>query len=446
MTGDAHDPTTSTPAAQLGGGPQSAALFDRARRVIPGGVNSPVRAFKAVGGVPVFFQTADGATLYDVDGRSYIDYVGSWGPMILGHCHPEVESLLCEQARKAMSFGAPSQLEVEMAEHITRRMPALEQVRMVSTGTEAAMSLARLARATTGKTYLLKFEGCYHGHGDSFLSRAGSGLATLGVPECPGVGEAVARTTITARYNDLASVEQAIVAIRGQLAAILLEPVVGNMGVVPPQPGFLEGLREIATREDALLVFDEVITGFRVAPGGAQGLYGIRPDLTALGKIIGGGLPAGAYGGARALMSQVAPEGPVYQAGTLSGNPMSMCAGLATLRILERDPAIYARLEAYGAELEKAITSALRRTGVEGCVQRVGSLLTLFFTRGPVRDWDEANCCDRARYARFFHAMLRRGVYLPPSQFEAWFISAAHTDAELFNTIAALEDALAEAR
>lgn len=424
---------------------QSSRWFERARRRIPGGVNSPVRAFKAVGGNPLFIADARGACLRDVDGNEYIDYIGSWGPMILGHGHPEVVEAVRRQLDAGFSYGAPTCLEVEMAEEIARHLPSIEVVRMVNSGTEATMSVVRVARGATGRDAIIKFEGCYHGHADAFLSKAGSGAATLGVPDSPGVPAAMAATTFNARYNDLDSVRAIFEGHPGRVAAILLEPVVGNMGTVPPKPGFLAGLRMLADQYGALLIFDEVMTGFRVALGGAQTLYGVRPDLTALGKIIGGGLPVGAYGGRRDLMALVAPEGPVYQAGTLSGNPLAMTAGLTTLRILARDAAdLYARLEALGALLQEGLEAIIRREGYPLTVGRVGSMATLFFRAGAVENWDDASGCDRARHGVFFHAMLDQGIYLPPSQFEAMFLSAAHTREDMDRTLDAARVALSK--
>ncbi len=424
--------------------PASGAWMARARARLPGGVNSPVRAFRAVGGEPVVFAAAEGAWLTDVDGRRYVDFVGSWGPMILGHGHPAVRAALADQIGRGVSFGAPSPPEIELAEAVARLMPGVERLRMVNSGTEAVMSAARLARAATGRERIVKFEGGYHGHADFFLSRAGSAATTLGLPDSPGVPGAAAALTLHARYNDLASLDALLAVHAPEVAAILVEPVAGNMGVIPPAPGFLEGLRRRATAAGALLIFDEVITGFRLAPGGAQELYGVRPDLTTLGKILGGGLPAAAYGGRADLMRLVAPEGPVYQAGTLSGNPLAMRAGLAALRELEPPSDIYARLEALGARAQAALETAAARRGLPVSVARTGSMFTPFFRPAPPRDWDEARECDTARYARFFHAALRRGVYPPPSQFEAWFLSAAHTDAILDMALESLCEALEE--
>ncbi|MFB3853874.1 MAG: glutamate-1-semialdehyde 2,1-aminomutase [Vicinamibacterales bacterium] len=424
----------------------SAALFERALTLLPGGVNSPVRAFRAVGGNPLFMARAEGCRVIDEDGNSYLDYVGSWGPMIVGHAHPEVTGAIAAQAALGTSFGMPSRLEVELAEMLRDFIPSLERIRMVNSGTEATMAAVRLARGATGREKIVKFEGCYHGHGDSFLIKAGSGAATFGVPDSPGVTEGTARDTLTAVFNDLGTVEECFAAAPSQVAAVIVEPVAGNMGVVAPQAGFLEGLRDICSRHGTVLVFDEVMTGFRVARGGAQELFRTKPDLTTFGKVIGGGLPVGAYGGRADLMRHVAPDGPVYQAGTLSGNPLAMAAGLATLRVIDRDPSFYRRLDALGARLENGIQEAAARAGVPCVVARVGSMWTPFFTKAPVTDWASAAACDRARYARFFHAMLDRGVVLAPSQFEANFISAAHTMDDIDRTIAAAAAAFEAAR
>jgi len=421
--------------------PSSESLFQAAERVMPGGVNSPVRAFKGVGGTPVFVARAEGARLVDVDGRSYIDFLGSWGPLILGHAAPSVVEALTEALGRGTSYGAPTAHEVEMAERITRAVPSMEMVRLVSSGTEAAMSAIRLARGATGRDLIIKFDGCYHGHADSLLVKAGSGGATFGVPDSLGVPAALAALTLALPFNDLPAVSHALESRRGQVAAVLVEPVAGNMGVVPPAPGFLQGLRDLCTRHGALLVFDEVITGFRVAFGGAQALYAVRPDLTCLGKIIGGGLPVGAYGGSRELMSHVAPLGAVYQAGTLSGNPLAVAGGLATLRALE-DQGVYDRLERLGALLQDEVTAAARGAGVPVTVNRVGSMLTTFFTDGPVNDYASAKRSDTTRYARFFHAMLERGIFLAPSQFEAAFVSLAHSEADLLDAARACREAM----
>jgi glutamate-1-semialdehyde 2,1-aminomutase len=420
----------------------SESLFAAAQRVIPGGVNSPVRAFKGVGGSPFFVARAEGARIVDEDGRGYIDFLGSWGPLILGHAFPAVVEALTETARRGTSYGAPTAQEVEMAERIRGAVPSMEMVRLVSSGTEAAMSAIRLARGATGRDLIIKFDGCYHGHADSLLVKAGSGGATFGVPDSSGVPAALAALTLALPFNDLEAVSHALEARRGEVAAVLVEPVAGNMGVVPPAPGFLAGLRALCTRHGALLVFDEVITGFRVAHGGAQALYSVRPDLTCLGKIIGGGLPVGAYGGSGELMSKVAPLGPVYQAGTLSGNPLAVAAGLATLRQLE-DPAVYGRLERLGALFEGGINEAARASGIPVTVNRVGSMLTAFFTEGPVTDYASAKRADTGRYARYFHAMLERGVFLAPSQFEAAFVSLAHSEQDLDTVARACREAMA---
>jgi glutamate-1-semialdehyde 2,1-aminomutase len=406
---------------------RSETLFTSAGRLMPGGVNSPVRAFRGVGGTPFFVARASGARIEDVDGRSYIDFLGSWGPLILGHAHPSVVEALGDAARRGTSYGAPTEGEVEMAALIARAMPSIEMLRLVSSGTEAAMSAIRLARGATGRDLVVKFDGCYHGHADSLLVKAGSGGATFGVPDSGGVPAALAALTVALPFNDLDAVARFMAARGGEVAVVVVEPVAGNMGVVPPAPGYLHGLRDLCTRHGALLLFDEVITGFRVAPGGAQALYGVRPDLTCLGKIIGGGLPVGAYGGRRDLMEQVSPLGGVYQAGTLSGNPLAVAAGLATLRALA-NPEVYRRLEALGARLASGLQDAAARVGVPLRVNRVGSMLTGFFTGDPVVDLASAKRSDTARYARFFHGMLDRGVFLAASQFEAAFVSLAHTD------------------
>jgi glutamate-1-semialdehyde 2,1-aminomutase len=423
----------------------SESLFGAAQRVMPGGVNSPVRAFRGVGGTPFFVARAEGARLVDVDGRSYLDFLGSWGPLILGHAAPAVVEAVVEAAQRGTSYGAPTAGEVEMAEVISAAVPSMEMVRLVSSGTEAAMSAIRLARGATGRDVIVKFDGCYHGHADSLLVKAGSGGATFGVPDSLGVPAALAALTLTAAFNDLEAVRRLFSARGGEIAAVIVEPVAGNMGVVPPAPGFLAGLRELCRTHGALLIFDEVITGFRVARGGAQARYGVRPDLTCLGKIIGGGLPVGAYGGSRALMERVAPLGGVYQAGTLSGNPLAVAAGLATIRALE-DPAVYDRLERLGRMLERGIAEAAAGAGVPLTVNRVGSMLTAFFTEGPVTDFASAKRADTARYARFFHAMLEQGVFLAASQFEAAFVSLAHTERDLEEAALACRRALARVR
>jgi glutamate-1-semialdehyde 2,1-aminomutase len=421
---------------------RSSELFARARTLIPGGVNSPVRAFQAVGGDPLFIESASGARLRDADGREYLDYVGSWGPMILGHAHPAVVEAVAAAARRGTSYGAPCEAEVELAARVVRAVPSIEKVRFVSSGTEATMSALRVARGFTGRRKILKFAGCYHGHADALLVSAGSGVATLGIPGSPGVPDGTVADTLVAPFNDLAAVEQVAAAHGRDLAAVIVEPVVGNMGVVAPRDGYLRGLREITSRAGALLVFDEVITGFRLALGGAQQVYGVLPDLTCLGKIIGGGLPVGAYGGRADIMAKVAPEGPVYQAGTLSGNPLAMAAGRATLDALQ-EKGVYERLEALGARLAQGLVRAARQAGVTLAVNRAGSLLTPFFCEGPVTDYESAKRSDTARFARFFHAMLDRGFYLPPAQFEALFLSLAHTEADVDGTVAAAGEAFA---
>ena len=422
---------------------RSEELFARAQRVIPGGVNSPVRAFKAVGGSPPFIVKGEGARVQDADGRAYIDYLGSWGPLILGHAHPGVVRAVREAAGSGTSYGAPCPAEVELAERVVRLMPSIEKVRFVSSGTEATMSALRVARGFTGRNKILKFEGCYHGHADSLLVAAGSGVATLGIPGSPGVPAGTAADTLTAPFNDLRAVEAVVAAHGRDLAAVIVEPVVGNMGCVLPAAGYLEGLREITRRAGALLIFDEVITGFRLGLGGAQAHYRITPDLTCLGKIIGGGLPVGAYGGRAEIMGRVAPEGPVYQAGTLSGNPLAMAAGAAALDALE-GPGIYDRLGALAVRLTDGLAAAAKAAGVEVTLNRIASMFTVFFCRGPVTDYASAKTSDTARFARFFHGMLRRGIYLPPAQFEAAFVSLAHTEADVDATVRAAAEAFAE--
>ncbi|HET8576192.1 MAG TPA: glutamate-1-semialdehyde 2,1-aminomutase [Methylomirabilota bacterium] len=423
----------------------SESLFDSAQRVIPGGVNSPVRAFRAVGGTPFFVARAEGARIVDVDGRTYLDFLGSWGPLVLGHAAPVVVEAVSEALRRGTSYGAPTPGEVEMAEAIAGAYPSMEMVRLVSSGTEAAMSAIRLARGATGRDVIIKFDGCYHGHADSLLVKAGSGGATFGVPDSLGVPAALAALTLTAPFNDLEAVRRLFRDRGAEIAAVIVEPVAGNMGVVPPAPGFLAGLRELCTTHGALLIFDEVITGFRVARGGAQALYGVRPDLTCLGKIIGGGLPVGAYGGPRAIMGKIAPLGGVYQAGTLSGNPLAVAAGLATIRALA-EPGVYERLERLGSQLERGITEAAGSAGIAVTVNRVGSMLTAFFTDGPVTDYASAKRADTKRYAAFFHAMLEHGVFLAASQFEAAFVSLAHTERDLEEATLACRRALARLR
>ncbi len=415
--------------------PRSDKLFAAASRILPGGVDSPVRAFKAVGATPLFIVRGRGATLEDADGHKYIDYVMSWGPLIHGHAPRGLLKVLAETAARGTSFGAPTELETRLAQRVTLLMPSLERVRFVSSGTEAAMSAVRVARAFTRRDRILKFEGCYHGHADAFLVKAGSGATTLGVPTSPGVPAAAAADTLTARYNDLESVRRVMAGAAGTVAAIVVEPIAGNMGLVPPSGGFLAGLREICDRAGTLLVFDEVISGFRAAAGGAQQIFGVRPDMTCLGKIIGGGLPVGAYGGRADVMALVAPAGPVYQAGTLSGNPLAMAAGLWTLQ--ELSPRLYKHLAALGAQLAAGLADAARGAGVPLQVNGFGSLLTPFFTTHPVRDYESALTCDTEAYGRFFRGMLARGIYIPPSQFEAWFLSGAHTARAVEATIKA---------
>lgn len=417
-------------------------LFERAQRSIPGGVNSPVRAFRSVGRTPLFIKRAQGSHIWDVDGTEYIDYVGTWGPAILGHAHPQVIEAIRKAALDGTSFGAPTELEVRMAELICTLVPSVEMVRMVNSGTEATMSAIRLARAFTGRQKIIKFEGCYHGHGDSFLIKAGSGALTFGVPDSPGVPPALAQLTLIATFNSLESVHHLVEQNRGEIAAIILEPVVGNMGCIPPRPGFLEGLRTLCTRENILLIFDEVMTGFRLAPGGAQQLYNIKPDLSTFGKIIGGGLPVGAYGGRRDIMEMVAPKGPMYQAGTLSGNPLAMTAGYETLSIIAHDTDFYATLDATSRMLEEGILENVRALGVPVTSNRVGSMFTLFFTPKPVVDYQSALTSDTKRFAAYFGAMLEEGIYLAPSQFEAGFVSSSHTSHDVEQTIEANRRAL----
>ena len=412
---------------------------------MPGGVNSPVRAFRGVGGVPRFIREASGATMTDVDGKTYIDYVGSWGPMILGHADAEVVEALREALARGTSYGAPTELELEMAEEIIDAVPSVEMVRMVNSGTEATMSALRLARGVKGRDRIVKFEGCYHGHGDSLLVKAGSGVATLGLPDSPGVTPSVAQNTITAPFNDAAALEQIFDEHGKSIAAVIVEPVVGNMGCVVPREGYLQSLRDTTRRHGALLIFDEVMTGFRLARGGAQSLFNVMPDITTLGKIIGGGLPVGAYGASREIMEHIAPAGAVYQAGTLSGNPLAMTAGLVTLRRL-RDQSVYNRLERAGARLTQGIAEAAREAAIDTETNRVGSMWTTFFTDQPVNDWTDAARADRDTYARFFHAMLVEGVYLAPSQFEAGFIGIAHTDELIDKTIEAARRAFKKLR
>jgi len=412
---------------------RSARLFSRATAILPGGVDSPVRAFKAVGASPLFIRRASGAHIEDVDGNTFIDYVMSWGPLIHGHAPRPLVKALAAAAKNGTSFGAPSPLEVDLGERVRKLMPSIERVRFVSSGTEAAMSAVRVARAATGRDRILKFEGCYHGHADAFLVKAGSGALTLGTPTSPGVTRAASADTLVAAYNDIDSVQRTCDANRGQIAAVIVEPIAGNMGLVPPADGFLRGLRDMCSAAGALLIFDEVISGFRAAPGGAQALAGVRPDLTCLGKIIGGGLPVGAYGGRADLMELVSPAGPVYQAGTLSGNPLAMTAGLWCLDHLS--PKLYTALAALGKRLATGLAAAARDAGVALQVNAFGSLLTPFFTERAVRDFQSATSANTDQYATFFRGMLTRGVYPPPSQFEAWFLSAAHTVKDVDKTI-----------
>ena len=424
---------------------RSHALFSRAQSLMPGGVNSPVRAFKSVGGEPFFVQRAEGAHLVDVDGNRYIDYVGSWGPMIAGHNHPAVLDAVIATARDGLSFGAPNPLEVTMAETLSRLVPGCEMVRMVNSGTEATLSAIRLARGATGRSRIVKFEGCYHGHGDSFLVKAGSGALTFGVPTSPGVPKALADLTLTLPYNDFDAATALFDECGGDIAGLIIEPVVGNANCLPPRDGYLQHLRALCTRHGALLIFDEVMTGFRVALGGAQQRYGVTPDLSTFGKIIGGGMPVGAYGGRRDLMTQIAPSGPVYQAGTLSGNPVAMAAGLAMLDLIQA-PDFYQDLERRTNALCDGLEAAARDAGVPFTTNRVGGMFGLFFSTEHVDTYAQAIACDTAAFNRFFHAMLERGVYLAPSAFEAGFLSSAHGDAELAHTVAAARDAFRIAR
>lgn len=424
-------------------GPRSRALFEEALRALPGGVDSPVRAFTAVGGHPVFVSRGSGAWLTDEDNRRYVDYVLSWGALILGHAPPRVISAIQDAASRGTSFGAPSVHETGLAQALQRAMPSLELLRFVCSGTEATMSAVRVARAFTGRPQLLKFAGCYHGHADQFLVQAGSGVATLGLPDSPGVTRGAAADTIVLPFNSLDQVEALFGERADRIAAVMVEPVAGNMGVVPATPGFLEGLRALTTRHGALLIFDEVMTGFRVHPGGAQALYGVTPDLTTLGKVIGGGLPVGAYGGRREVMQLVAPAGPVYQAGTLAGNPLTMAAGLAMLAELQV-PGVWEGVASTAQRLADGLTALATEAGIPLRVQRAGTMLTPFFTEMPVTSWTDATRADRARFSRVFHRLLAHGVYWPPSQFEAAFVSSAHGDAELTQTLEAFRGALRE--
>ncbi|MEW6728764.1 MAG: glutamate-1-semialdehyde 2,1-aminomutase [Pseudomonadota bacterium] len=410
-------------------------LFIQAQKHIPGGVNSPVRAFRGVGGEPIFFERAQGAALFDVDGKRYIDYVGSWGPMIAGHTHPKVIEAVKSAAERGLSFGAPTAIETRMADLLCEIVPSLEMVRMTSSGTEATMSAIRLARGYTGRDTIIKFEGCYHGHGDSLLVKAGSGMLTLGVPSSPGVPAALAQHTLTLEYNNLAQVEQVFAEKGGEIACVIVEPVAGNMNCIPPKPGFLEGLRAVCTRYGAVLIFDEVMTGFRVALGGAQEHYGVMPDLTTLGKVVGGGMPVGAFGGRREIMEYIAPLGPVYQAGTLSGNPVAMAAGLATMELI-MEPGFYETLAARTQNLCDGLREAAKEAGIPFTTNNVGGMFGFFFTdKGTVETFADVGQCDIERFKRFFHAMLDEGIYLAPSAFEAGFVSGAHSCQDIDTTV-----------
>lgn len=422
---------------------KSRVAFAKAQQFMPGGVNSPARAFGAVGGEPIFIDRAQGAWLYDLDGHRYLDYIGSWGPMILGHGHPQVAAALEAAIRRGTSYGAPTEAENELAAMIVEAVPSVEKVRLVSSGTEATMSAIRLARGFTGRDLIVKFAGCYHGHVDSLLVAAGSSAATLGAPNSPGVTAGAAKDTLVLRYNDPAGLETAFQTHRGRIAAVIVEPVVGNMGCVNPAPGFLAALRELTEKDGAVLIFDEVMTGFRVAYGGAQSLFGVRPDLTTLGKIIGGGLPVGAYGGRAEIMNHVLPAGKVFQAGTLSGNPLATAAGIATLRVL-RDTRPYEQLNQLSARLAAGLEAAAKAAGISATVASCHSMMTLFFNPDPVTDWDVASRCDTRAYAHWFWGMIERGVYLPCSQFEALFVSTAHSEQDIDATIAAAREVLAK--
>lgn len=420
---------------------RSAKAFAEAKEIIPGGVNSPVRAFKSVGLTPLFMERGAGSRVYDIDGNEFIDYIGSWGPLIMGHSHPEVVEAIKRTAETGTSYGAPTELETLMAKLVIERVPSIEMVRMVNSGTEATMSALRLARGYTKRSKIVKFEGCYHGHADSLLIKAGSGVATLGLPDSPGVPDSVAMNTITVPYNDLESIQLAFEKFGEEIAAVIVEPVAGNMGVVPPQPGFLQGLRDLTTQYGGLLIFDEVMTGFRVGKHSAQGLYGITPDLTCLGKVIGGGLPVGAYGGKKEIMEQIAPSGPIYQAGTLSGNPLAMAAGYTTLRLLG-EPGVYEELDRKAARLEQGFLRNASELGIASTINRVGSMICPFFTDVQVVDYETAKTSDLQRFNRYFAALLDEGVSIAPSQFEGMFVSAAHSDEDIELTIQAHYEAL----
>lgn len=425
---------------------RSKSLFEKAKQFIPGGVNSPVRAFRAVGGNPLFMKSAKGAYLYDEDGNKYIDLINSWGPMILGHAHPAVEEAVKEALVSSPSFGAPTAREVEMAELICSIMPSVEKVRMVNSGTEATMSAIRVARGYTGRDKIIKMEGCYHGHGDSFLIAAGSGALTFGTPDSPGVTKGTAKDTLIAPFNNLDAIDKLIVENNDEIAAIILEPVVGNMGCVPPQPGYLQGLRSICDKHNIVLIFDEVMTGFRLAPGGAQELYGVKPDLSTMGKIIGGGLPVGAYGGRKEIMDYISPAGPIYQAGTLSGNPLAMAAGMAMLKHLQANPGIYQHINQVTTKLVDGLRKQIAAAGLKYTINQVGSMFTLFFTETVVTDFDTAKSSDTQKFAAYFQSMLSQGIYLAPSQYEAMFISHAVGDDEVNMILKASEEALSYTR
>jgi glutamate-1-semialdehyde 2,1-aminomutase len=426
--------------------PKSIELFSRAQQSIPGGVNSPVRAFKSVGGTPVFLKSAKGAYLYDVDGNRYIDYINSWGPMILGHAYGPVVKAIQEYATYSTSFGAPTELEVEMAELIISMAPNVELIRMVSSGTEACMSAIRLARGYTGRNKIIKFEGCYHGHADSFLVKAGSGVATFNIQTVPGVTAGVASDTLTCAYNDLAGVEKLVAEHKDAIAAIIVEPVAGNMGCILPQPGFLEGLRAVCDREKIVLIFDEVMTGFRLAPGGAQERLGINADLVTYGKVIGGGMPVGAFGGKREIMQHIAPLGNVYQAGTLSGNPLAMIAGYTMLKTLKENPGIFTELEEKTKQLHSGLDQVLKASGIPYVINRLGSMISVHFSDHPVIDFASAASANNELFKKFFHAMLKRGIYLPPSAFESWFLSNALSKEDIEQTVKAAAESLQEIR